>query len=173
MMIVACGKIQQRGQKHAGLPETVIVALQAGEDQVHFFLGDCRGKDFRGAERIKLGEVIIGDVDAAVGAFRKGFLDGLLHTLRAERKRDHFAAVLFLQAQRFFQRVGIRFVHFEADVRFLDPVSGDGQRGVFGGNLFDADEDVHAEPFTANSARFRARGRVEVEILRFAQDDEQ
>ena len=55
--------------------------------------------------------------------------------------RDHFAAVLFLQAQRFFERVAVRLVHFEADVGFFDPVAGDRKRRVFGGNLFDTDDD--------------------------------
>jgi len=82
-------------------------------------------------------------VNAAVRAFRESFFNSLLDALRAHGKRGHFPAVLFLQAQRFFERVAVRLVHFEADVGFLDPVSGDGQRGVFRGNLIDAHDNFH------------------------------
>jgi len=49
----------------------------------------------------------------------------------------------FLQPQGFFEGVTVRLVHFEANVRFLDPISGDGQRRVFRRNLLDAHDDVH------------------------------
>ena len=57
--------------------------------------------------------------------------------------RDHFAAVLFLQAQRFFERVAVGLVRFEADVGFADPGAAiaNGERSIFGGNLLDADAD--------------------------------
>ena len=91
--------------------------------------------------------MVVGDVNAAIGALRQGFLDGLLDALRAHRKRDYFAAMLFFQAQRFFERVAIRLVHFESDIGFADPVAAfdDGERRVFGGNLLDADDDFHDE----------------------------
>ena len=44
--------------------------------------------------------------------------------LRAGAQHDHFAAVLFLQEQRFFQRVGVRLVDLEAKVLFFDPLTG-------------------------------------------------
>jgi len=82
-------------------------------------------------------------VDAAVRALGERFFDGLLHALRAHRERDDFASVLFLEAKGFLERVAVRLVHFKANVRFLDPVSGDCQRRVFRGNLLDAHDDVH------------------------------
>ena len=97
-------------------------------------------------------EIVVGDVDAAVGAFGEGFLDGLLDALGAHGEGDDFAAVFFFQAEGFFEGVAVRLVHFEADVGFLDPVSGDGERSVFGGDLFDADDDVH-EIFPCESLR--------------------
>ena len=84
-------------------------------------------------------------MDAAVGAFGQRFLDGLLDAFGAHAEGDHFSAVFFFQAEGFFKGVAVRLVHFEADVRFLDPVSGDGERGIFGRNLLDADDDIHEE----------------------------
>jgi hypothetical protein len=52
-------------------------------------------------------------------------------------------SVFFLQPQSFFQRVTVWLVHFEADVGFLDPVSGNCQRRVFRGNLLDTHDDFH------------------------------
>ena len=107
-----------------------------------------RGQRFRRAQRIEQEKFVVGDVDAAVGALGQRFLDGLLGALRAHGKRHHFAAVLFLQAQRLFEREAVRLVHLEADVGFADPraVFGDAQRRILGGNLLDADGDLHREP---------------------------
>ena len=94
-------------------------------------------------ERVELVELIVGDVDAAIGAFGEGFLDCLLGALGAHRNGDDFAAVLFLQAQCFFERVAIGLVCFESDVGFANPRAAfdDGEGRIFGGNLFDADSD--------------------------------
>ena len=83
------------------------------------------------------------DVDAAVGAFGEGFFDGLFHAFGTHGEGDDFAAVFFFEAEGFFEGVAVGLVHFEADVGFFDPVSGDGEWSVFGGDLFDADDDVH------------------------------
>ena len=64
---------------------------------------------------------VVGDVDAAVGAFRQRFLDGLLGAFGAHGDGDDFAAVFFFQAQGFFEREGIGLVGFEADVGFANP----------------------------------------------------
>ncbi len=82
-------------------------------------------------------------MNAAIRAFGERFLDGLLHALRSHGERDDFAAMFFFEAQSFFERVAVRLVHLEANVGFANPVSGDGQRGVFGGNLFNAHDNVH------------------------------
>ena len=84
--------------------------------------------------------MIVGDVDSAVGALGQRFLDGLLRALRAHRDRDHFAAVLFFQAQRFFEGEAVRFVGFEPDVGFANPRAAFHNREwrIFGGDLLDA-----------------------------------
>jgi hypothetical protein len=74
---------------------------------------------------------------------RSSFLDGLFDSLRAHGKGDDFAAVFFFEAEGFFEGVAVGFVHFEADVGFFDPVSGDGEWGVFRGDLFDTHNDFH------------------------------
>ena len=66
-------------------------------------------------------ELVVGNVNAAVGALGQRFLDRLLHALRAHRKRHHFAAVLFLEAQGFFERKAVGLVHLESDIGFADP----------------------------------------------------
>ena len=85
----------------------------------------------------------VGDVDAAIGAFGKGFLDGLLGAFGAHRDGDDFAAVFFLQAEGFFEGEAIGLVRFEADVGFANPCAAfdDGEGRVLGGDLFDANAD--------------------------------
>ena len=60
-------------------------------------------------------------MDAAFGALGKRFLDGLLGALRPHRDGHDFAAVLFLQAQRFFERESVRLIGFKSDVGFANP----------------------------------------------------
>ena len=64
------------------------------------------------------------------------------------RDRHHFAAVLFLQAQRFFERVAIRLVRLKADVGLANPrpAFDNGQGRVLRGNLFDANSDFQQPP---------------------------
>jgi len=151
--------IQERSEEDAGLAEAVVVALETGENEIGIFFCDGGSQRFCGAERIELGEIVVQDVDGAVGALGESFLDGLLDAFRAHREDDDFPAVLFLEAEGFFEGVAVGFVHFKADVGFLDPVSGDGQRGVFCGDLFDADEDVHGfNPWTEMAASPKSAG---------------
>ncbi len=154
---------EQFRQQHAGLAEAVIVALQAGQDQIELFLFDGGGERLGRAERIEQIKFVVGDVDAAVGALGQRFLDGLLGALGAHGNRDHFAAVLFLEAQAFFEGETVRLIHLEADIGFANPVAGigDAQRGVFGGNLLDGDGDLHRSDLRARSVfiSFRRRHR--------------
>ncbi len=84
-------------------------------------------------------------MDAAFGAFGESFLDGLLGALRPHRNGNNLAAMLFLQAQRLFEREAVRLVRFKSDVGFANPCAaiGDGQGRVFRGNLLDANADFH------------------------------
>ena len=60
---------EQLRQQHAGLPESVVVALQSGQHEVRLFLGDGRGERSRRTQRIEREEFVVGNVDAAIGAF--------------------------------------------------------------------------------------------------------
>ena len=64
---------------------------------------------------------IVLDVDGAIGAARERFADDLRHARRPGGTDDHLAAVLLLQPQRLFERVGVRLVHLEAGVLLADP----------------------------------------------------
>ena len=99
----------------------------------------------RDAESVERGEGRIVQMQRAVGALGQSFLDGLLGARRSERGEHHFAAVLFLQAQAFFEREDIRLVDFKTEVGFLHPGAGrvQPQHGVTGGNLLDANDDFH------------------------------
>src|SRR5581483_3240239 len=85
-------------------------------------------------------------MNGTVCAARQRFANHLRDPRRSTRADDDFAAVLFLEAQRFFERVRIRFVHLEAGIAFADP----GLRVVqtrlpfARRNLFDADGNFHA-----------------------------
>src|ERR1700693_906460 len=124
----------------------MVVALEPGEDKVEFFLPDRCGKISGRAQWIELREIIVGDVNGTIRAFRKRFLDGLLHALRTHREDHHLAAVLLFQAQGFFKGIAVRLVHLETNVGFLDPVSGHGEWSVFRRDLLNTDNNVHGVP---------------------------
>ncbi len=139
------GAAEKFGEKDARLAEALVVALQAGKNQVEIFRPNRGGQRTRGGQRIELEEFVVGDVDAAVCALGQGFLDGLFYAFGAHGDGDHFAVVLFLQAQGFFERVAVGLVGFKADVGFANPRAAfdDGEGRVLGGNLFDANADFH------------------------------
>ena len=60
-------------------------------------------------------------MNAAVGALGERFLDGLLHALWPHRDGDHFAVLLFLQPQSFFERIRIGFIRLETNFGFANP----------------------------------------------------
>ena len=65
--------------------------------------------------------------------------------------------MLFLELQRFFERVGVRFVDLEAQIVFVDPApSGiDAQRRIADRNLLDRDQDLHAPDHVSNFLKIR------------------
>jgi hypothetical protein len=139
MMMVAWG------QDHAGLGIAVVVGLQASEDQVELFVFDGGGKGAGGIVGIEADEGIVFQMDSTVGTLGQGFAQHLAGTRRARGNYDHLATVLFLLAKRFFQGVGVGFVHFVGNV-FADPGSGlvEFKRGIFLGDLLHAHQDFHA-----------------------------
>src|SRR5216683_796300 len=153
-------QIEQRGQQHPRLPEAVIVALQSRQDQVRFFFLNGDRECLRGAQGIELREMVIRDVNPAVRTLGKRFFDRLLHALRPHGQRNHFPTMLFLEPERFFQRIAVRFVHLETDVRFLDPVPGNRQRRIFRGNLLNAHDNVHGnDPFRLSTFQGHKKNR--------------
>src|SRR5216683_1686202 len=153
-------QIEQRGQQHPRLPKAVIVALQSRQDQVRFFFLNGDRECLRGAQGIELREMVIRDVNPAVRTLGKRFFDRLLHALRPHGQRNHFPTMLFLEPERFFQRVAVRFVHLETDVRFLDPVSVNRQRRIFRGNLLDTHDNVHGnDPFRLSTFQGHKKNR--------------
>ena len=66
---------------------------------------------------------VLFDVNGAVGALGQSFADVLPDALGAGAQGDHFSAVLFLEPQPGFQRVGIRLVDFVSQAGFFDPLA--------------------------------------------------
>ena len=111
---------QQFRQDNAGLRVAVIVGLQAGEDQIEFFILDGRREGLRGIKGIESDEGIVFEVDGAVRALGQGFAQHLLRTRRAGSDDHHFSSMFFSLAQRFFEGESVGLVHFIRDV-FADP----------------------------------------------------
>ena len=112
-------------------------------------------------------ERVVLDVDRAVGAARQRLADDLRDARRPGRADDHLAAVLLLQPQRLFERVGVRLVHLEAGVLLADPGLGvvQARLPLAGGDLFDADGDFHW------STQFSCRARRYAELISSAELD--
>ena len=69
-----------------------------------------RGQQPRRRQRVERARIVLFDVDGAVGALGQRFADGLRGARRSGAQRHHFAAVLLLQLQARFERVGVRLV---------------------------------------------------------------
>ncbi len=124
MMMVACGRPSSSARIDAGLAVAEIVGLQAGEDQVGRSRFERGGQQPRGGQRVEGAQIVFFDVDGAVGAFGQRLADGLRGARRAGAQRDDFAAVLLLQLQRLFERVGVGLVDLVGEIGFLDPFAG-------------------------------------------------
>ena len=95
--------------------------------------------------RVSTAERLVLDVNRPVGSPRERFTDDLLHARRAGRAHDDFPAVLLAKPQRLFQRVGIGLVQLVAGILLADPRPALVQTRLplTGGNLLDADGDLH------------------------------
>ena len=135
---------QQLGQDHAGLGKAVVVGLQAGEDQVEVFVLDRSREGLRGIEGIEGNEAVAFQMDGAVGALGQRLAQNLLRARRAAGDDHYLAAMLFLLAQRLFQRVGVGLVHFVGNI-VANPRAALVQleRRVFLRDLLHADQDLH------------------------------
>src|SRR5207249_956004 len=103
------------------------------------------GQRFGHNERVGAAQPVVFDMNRAVGPARQRFADDLGHARRASRADDDFAGVLFLEAERFFERVSVRLVQFVAGVLLANPDSGfvEARLPLARGYLFDADGDFH------------------------------
>ena len=140
--MVACGQSQQLGQDHARLRVAVIVGLQPGKDQVELFVFDRGGKGLRGVERIQPDELVVFEMNRPIRALGQRLAQHLLRPRRTARDHDDLALVLLPLAQRLFQRVGIRLVHFVRNI-FADPRAAFVQleRRIFLRHLLHANQD--------------------------------
>ena len=111
------------GQDDAGLRESLVVGLQAGEDEVEPLVRHRRAERLGDHERVGAGERVALDVDRAVGAARQRLAQHLRDARGPGRADDHFAAVLFLEPQRLLERVGVGLVHLVAGVLLANPGS--------------------------------------------------
>ncbi len=84
-------------------------------------------------------------MDRAIGALGESLADGLRRALGTGAERDHFSAVLLLELQACFERVGVRLIDFEAEIVFLNPGAGavDAERRIPGRSLLDRNNNFH------------------------------
>ena len=103
------------------------------------------GQQLGHAQRIEGRQIFFFDVNGAIGALGQRFANGLRGARGSGAQRDHFAAVLFLQLQRFFERVSIGLVDLEGKIVLLNPTAAgvDAELRVARGDLLDGDEDFH------------------------------
>jgi len=86
-------------------------------------------------------------VNGSIGTPRQRFANHLRRSRRARRHDDDFAGVLLFQAQRLFERVGVRLVELEARVLIANPGLGvvDSKLPLPRHDLFDSNGYFHAE----------------------------
>jgi hypothetical protein len=136
-------------QHDSDLSESLVVRLQTGQHEIERLILDCRGQRLRDGRRIRGRERIAFDVNRPIRAARQRFTN---HLRRARRTgtADHDLAPLFLlEAKRFFQRVGVRFVQLEACVSIPNPrlLVVDPQLPLAGDDLLDANGYFHGFSF--------------------------
>jgi hypothetical protein len=133
------------GEDDADLAEALVVGLQPRQHQLELLVADGGRERLGDAGRVGRRQRVGLDVDGAIGPARQRLAQHLRGARRAGRADDDLAAVLLLEAQRFFERVGVRLVQLEAGVLVADPRARvvDAQLPLAGDNLFDAHGDFH------------------------------
>jgi hypothetical protein len=107
--------------------------LQTGEHDIELVAFHRGGQRVGGHEGIGAGKALVVDMDGAVGAPRERFADDLRDPRRAGRADHDLAAMLLLQAQRLFERIGVRFVHLEPHPARESRFSTSSRRGCHSG----------------------------------------
>ena len=137
---------------------TVIVGLQAGEDQVERLFLDRGGKSSSCIECIEANERVVFEMNGAIGALGQSLPQDLLGAGGAGGDYDNVSAVFLLLPQRLFQRKGVGLIDFVGNV-FANPGAGfvELQRRIFLRHLFHADQNLQANAPRARLNRVLGR----------------
>jgi hypothetical protein len=122
------GQAEQFGHDDAGLPQAQVFRLQAGEHQVGVLGLDGGGQQARHAERVatpRSSQMQCGWRGPRPWPAPRGWW---ADALRPGAEDDHFAAVLFLELQRLFERVGVGLVQRELKIGLFNPFAGASMR---------------------------------------------
>ena len=117
---MACDEPRNSASIDAGHARSKIVGLNAGQNQIRaavFF--DGLGQGLRGGEFIGAFEFFVEQMNRAIGSHRQAGPQDASRLFATHRNDDDFAAVLLLQAQRFFQRVVVGFTGDKSQVLIL------------------------------------------------------
>ena len=143
------------GEDDADLAEALIVGLQAGEDEIELLVLHRRGERVGDARTRRPLASASSSTWIARSAPRASASRITCATRAGPAEHDHdFAAVLLLEPQRLFERVGVRLVHLEAGVLIADPGLRVVEAGLplAGGDLLDADGNFHAVSVSTSSS---------------------
>ena len=118
-----CGvrQAENLSKDYARLSISIVVRLQSRHDEVSILITNCFCQNARGSEGRKVHNLVANHMNCAIGAARQRVFDHALRALWPHRNDHDFAAHFFLDAQRFFERIAIRLVHFERQIGFFDP----------------------------------------------------
>ncbi len=150
---------QQFRHNHAGLGVTVVVRLQAGEDEIELFIFNRGDESFGHIEGVQADKAVIFQMNGAIRALGQPFPQHLLRTRGPGGDDYDFAGVLFFLAQSLFQGEGVRLIDFIGDV-VADPCAAfiEFERRVFLRDLLHADQNLHIRcvPVQQLRCEFRA-----------------
>ena len=146
MMIVACGMPSFSASTTPTWPKPWSSDCRPVSTRSTCFVPERRGERVGDGDGVGGGQRVGLDVDGAVGAARERLADDLRRRAPGRREHDdHFPAVLLLQPQRLFERVGVGLVQLEAGVLIADPglLVVDAHLPLARHDLLDADGDFH------------------------------
>ena len=144
---------------------SVIIGLQAGEDEVEFFVFYGGGKSSRRVRRIQADEGVVFQVDGAVRALGQSFAQHLLGPRGTGGDYHDFPAVLFFLTQRLFQGEGVGLIDFVRHV-FANPGAGFVQLEgrILLRHLFHADKNFHAVTWGSKQLSINDHGTQQAAI---------
>jgi hypothetical protein len=104
------------GQHDADLAEALVVRLQTRQHQIERLVPDRLGDGARYSERVGCRQRVGLDMDGPVGSTSQRLANDLGRAGRARRADDDLPAVLFLETEGLFERVGVGLVQLEGRV---------------------------------------------------------